>query len=64
LAKLAFDGHGAIHLLDCMLNNRKAQTSSSHLPGTGLVHPVKALENPRQIFGGYAQPGVGDPNLD
>src|ERR1035438_7629404 len=46
-----------------MFNNRKAQAGPPHLAGAGLIHPVKALENPRQIFRRDAQSGIGDPNL-
>src|ERR1017187_5517253 len=47
-----------------MFNNRQAQTGSTHRAGAGLIHPVKAFENPRQIFHWDPQSRIRNPNLD
>jgi pyruvate/2-oxoacid:ferredoxin oxidoreductase alpha subunit len=44
--------------------DRKPQTGPPQFPRAVAVYPVKTLEDPRQVFLGDAQAGVGDRDAD
>src|SRR4029079_2446434 len=51
LADLALHGDRAPHRLDQVLDDREPEPGASALPGAPGVHPVQALEDPRQVLG-------------
>ena len=47
-----------------MFHNGQTESGPPLLAGPGLIHPVKALEDPRQVLEGDADAGVCHRNPD
>src|ERR1035437_4078261 len=64
LANGAFPARGATERRHQVLDDGKTQTGATQLSRAGLIHPVEAFEEARQIFGGNPDSGVADVYLD
>ena len=49
-SKLAFNRNMTAMRLGNVFNDRQTQTGSPHVAAAGFVHPVEALEEPRQML--------------
>ncbi len=58
MVQLAFRGDDAAVSQDNVLGDRQAEASASAIARAGFVHPVEALEKPRQMFTGDARTEV------
>src|SRR5689334_17971550 len=60
LTEPAGNRDAAVHRPNEVLDDRQAQAGAAELAGAGLVHPVEALEDARQVVLGNADAGVLD----
>src|SRR5947207_3406971 len=57
-AELALHGDAAAVVLSDVADDREAEAGAAGVSRTSAVDPVEALEDPREVAGGNADPGV------